>query len=130
MNTKITYYYSDAMNSRTEEVSFVIEGVMEPEIINQVQAEISKYGSKAMFVPSDAGLPCLQEKLTSEFGASLDHDHPYHNITAIELTKEEPTFFETWYSFDEMACQPVLKYDSHTCNTEDLMIAFDLVETF
>ncbi len=78
MNTKLSYLYRDACNYKKFN-DVVLSG-----IIQKIQIE-PLLKDKIFFIPSDIGLPDLQDDIFS-----VD-DHVWHEFEKIELTEEPPT---------------------------------------
>lgn len=96
MNTKIEYMYRDASNYKAFR-NEVLEGVLTPKQITEIKQAAAPDG----FIPSQVGLDNLQGELMSydsgcgsddydPFGADGD-DHVWHELDAIERTKEPVT---------------------------------------
>jgi hypothetical protein len=78
MNTKFSYLYRDACNYKTYN-EVIIAGLLE---LKQIQHYLK---DKTFFVPSEVGLPDLQESVFT-----ID-DHIWHEIDSIRPTTEKPT---------------------------------------
>lgn len=77
MNTKFNYLYRDVCNYKKFN-DVVLFGIFE---VKQIEPLLK---DKLFFIPSDVGLPDLQDDIFS-----VD-DHIWHEFESIELTEEPP----------------------------------------
>lgn len=75
-NTRVTYLYRDASNY-AETHSVVVTG--EPDVLQRAFAAASPDG---LFIPSQVGLPDLQERIGG--GRLYEDDGPWHEILGVE----------------------------------------------
>lgn len=78
MNTRLGYLYRDACNYKKFN-DVVLSGIIQEKQIKPLLKD------KLFFIPSDVGLPDLQDD-----PFSVD-DHIWHEIEKIELTENSPT---------------------------------------
>jgi len=79
-NTRIRYLYRDASNYKQSD-SVIFSGAITAEECETLIAHFDEYGG---FIPGQVGMPDLQDRMTG--GWDEDLDHPFHEITGIELT--------------------------------------------
>lgn len=84
-NTKISYIYRDAGNCK-QYTDVVLTGVISPQELSVLYGHLDE---DHCFVPGQVGLPDLQNSFTGGFDQDLDH--PFHDLTGIELTTDAPT---------------------------------------
>nr|BFD64928.1 hypothetical protein BdHM001_36090 [Bdellovibrio sp. HM001] len=97
MNTKISYMYRDAGNYKNCG-TVVAEG----KLTNRQIEELKGFDQ---FIAEQVGLAPLQE---GEYNP--EYDHPYHEVTDVELTEEEPTIKMTAKQLYQ-AFTSVMKWD-------------------
>lgn len=78
MNTRLSYLYRDACNYKTFN-DVIVRGQLEHQ---HIQAHLK---DKTFFIPSEIGLPDLQEETFT-----VD-DHIWHEIISLEPTNEKAT---------------------------------------
>jgi len=78
MNTRFSYLYRDACNYKKFN-DVVLSGIIQEKQIGPLLKD------KLFFIPSEVGLPDLQDDVFS-----ID-DHIWHELEKIELTEEPPT---------------------------------------
>ena len=93
-NTYLSYLYRDADNYKHEH-TVVFTGAATKEA---AQALLNYVGPLDGFVPSEVGLPDLQEQMLTGWTPGVDH--PYHEVISIGLTNKETSVGET---FDDLA---------------------------
>ena len=81
-NTKITYIYRDGNNYKTDGQT-IFGGAISPADIDKIMSHLDEDGG---FIPGQVGMADLQIQMAG--GWNDDSDHPFHEITAIELTGE------------------------------------------
>jgi hypothetical protein len=86
VNTVIHYMYRDADNYK-QTAKVVFSGEINKEDLGHLMRSL-RDGDKS-FIPGQVNLPDLQERMLS--GWKEDADHPWHQITMVGLTTEEPT---------------------------------------
>lgn len=89
-STKIVYMYRDADNYK-QFCEVVLSGAISAP---EKKALLKTLNERQYFIPSQVGLPDLQEQMNSPMG---DCDHVWHELQAedIKLTDEKPTGSDT-----------------------------------
>lgn len=86
-STRLVYQYRDGANYKTAH-SVVVEGRMSPLMARAILA-CCDADTDASFVPGQVGLPDLQDSFSGcDSYWDPDLDHPFHEVLAIELTRE------------------------------------------
>lgn len=86
MNTEISYLYRDASNYK-QHMTVVLSGVISDEDKQLIKAKLD---DGEFFIPSQVGLPDLQEMMIDGFDE--DEDHVWHELLNIEITASDPTY--------------------------------------
>lgn len=85
MNTSLEYLYRDASNYK-QYGSVVLEGALSVEAIRHLLID-GEY-----FIPSQTGLPDLQQKFGAQgFAYPTEDDHAWHEVISIRPTRRKPT---------------------------------------
>lgn len=85
MNTKISYQYRDADNYKQHEEVILHGQLTEAE----KERILAKRDEGEYFIPSQVGLPDLQERMINPFNPETDH--VWHELEAVEDTDKAPT---------------------------------------
>jgi hypothetical protein len=94
-NTEIGYLYRDADNYK-QHATAVLPGAL---AFPEAMAIMAALDDGEYFVPSGVGLADLQERMRT--GWDPRSDHPFHALTGIGLTADEPTETTTAAEFAE-----------------------------
>jgi hypothetical protein len=78
MNTSFSYLYRDACNYKTFHAVVISGIIQQKQVVPLLKDEL-------LFIPSDVGLPDLQEDVFSA------EDHVWHELEKIELTEDAPS---------------------------------------
>jgi hypothetical protein len=83
MNTYLCYQYRDASNYKTD-IEFVLSGSVGCDDLQDCLDD-GEY-----FIPSQVGLPDIQDQMSGEF--PTDDDHVWHELLTAEPTDAAPTW--------------------------------------
>lgn len=78
-NTLIEYLYRDRSNNKARGL-FVLAGALSEQDVRSV---LSRRGPDGGFIPSQIGMPDLQDRFAKDNGWLEQDDHPWHTIESI-----------------------------------------------